>query len=63
MVLALSPRLKLREIGALLGLDSKVVDNAKTRAAKLQKIIRQYGSLSIRRFPADAEASGLGDGG
>ncbi|NLW59597.1 MAG: sigma-70 family RNA polymerase sigma factor [Firmicutes bacterium] len=40
------------EIGALLGLDSKVVDNAKTRARrKLQKIIRQYGSLSNPQIP------------
>lgn len=40
------------EIGELLGLDSKVVDNAKTRARlKLQKLIRKYGSLSNPQIP------------
>jgi RNA polymerase sporulation-specific sigma factor len=40
------------EIGDLLGLDSKVVDNAKTRARrKLQRIIRQYGSLLNPQIP------------
>ncbi|NLM38368.1 MAG: sigma-70 family RNA polymerase sigma factor [Firmicutes bacterium] len=40
------------EIGEQLGLDSKVVDNAKTRARrKLQKIIHQYGSLSNPQIP------------
>jgi DNA-directed RNA polymerase specialized sigma24 family protein len=40
------------EIGKLMELDSKVVDNAKTRARlKLQKIVQQYGSLSNPRIP------------
>ncbi|HEY8391851.1 MAG TPA: sigma-70 family RNA polymerase sigma factor [Capillibacterium sp.] len=40
------------EIGQLLALESKVVDNAKTRARlKLQKIIRRYGSLSNPSIP------------
>ncbi|NLC52539.1 MAG: sigma-70 family RNA polymerase sigma factor [Firmicutes bacterium] len=40
------------EIGDLLDLDSKVVDNARTRARrKLQKIIHQYGSLSNPQIP------------
>ncbi|HHT49457.1 MAG TPA: sigma-70 family RNA polymerase sigma factor [Firmicutes bacterium] len=44
--------LNCSEIGALLELESKVVDNAKTRARiKLQKIIQQYGSLSNPRIP------------
>ncbi|HHW11677.1 MAG TPA: sigma-70 family RNA polymerase sigma factor [Firmicutes bacterium] len=43
------------EIGEQLGLDSKVVDNAKTRARrKLQKIIHQYGSLSNPQIPLRA---------
>ncbi|NLY90093.1 MAG: sigma-70 family RNA polymerase sigma factor [Firmicutes bacterium] len=40
------------EIGKLLALESKVVDNAKTRARlKLQRIIHQYGSLSNPGIP------------
>ena len=40
------------EIGELLALESKVVDNAKTRARlKLQKIVHQYGSLLNPSIP------------
>ena len=40
------------EIGGILELESKVVDNAKTRARlKLQKIVQQYGSLSNPQIP------------
>ena len=48
----LSSRLKLRGNWGAFGLESKVVDNAKTSARqKLQKIIRQYGSLSNPQIP------------
>ena len=52
------------EIGALLGLDSKVVDNAKTRAAEVTEDYPPVRfSFQSADSPADAEASGLGDGG
>lgn len=42
------------EIGEILELDSKVVDNAKTRARlKLQKIVEQYGSLLNPQIPLE----------